>query len=313
MDLDAMYKSAGVTPDEVKQWQKAKNYTNLSERAALQLYTRVVLKRSLRPPFKVYTIEDLWKKINDILEGKEDMPASGKLFVGIKGVVVGLSNTLSYVGCPVCLKSQRTIGATKCVHNGKVYDLEELTWTEWIISGEETDFSIKMSPRFDEYNEFNMTGAYIWVEGVVNLNSEPIQLMVNRVLDFKPGNLLMPDGDEVDYSDDREDVTLAGFDEDDDTDDLLLVDDDESEVEEVSSNGVSASVSEFIVQEFDEVMGAIVSNPIKKTMVERYIIDRVMDVYPNEFANEAEIKRKLWELVDGRYKQVDDERIMRGE
>ena len=315
MDLDVMYKIAGVTPEEVKKWQKAKNFTNLSERAALQLYTRVVLKRTLRPPFKVYEISELWKKINDILEGREEMPSSGKLFVGIKGVVVGLTNSITYMGCPKCKRSQRNIGATKCVHDGKVYDFEELTWTEWIISGDESDFSFKMPPEFSEYNEFNMTGAYIWVEGVVKLTSEPIQLIVSRVLDFKPGSLLLPDGDEVDYSEMRDEVDLAGFDDDEDdgVDDILLVDDDESETVEVSSNGTSSDVSNFIVEEFDEVMGAIVSNPIKRAMVERYIIDRVNDVYPNEFDSEESIKKKLWELVDGRYKVVDKDRIMRGD
>lgn len=330
-----MFKLAGVNKADVIAWQKNKKLEHLPPKAALQLYCRVVLKKPIRPPYPIITVEKLWEKIEAINAGIEPAPNNNKLFYGLKDItVVGLNNSLKYVGCPICLKGQKRIGASKCsAHGSQLVELESLAWNEWLAYGERDEFVIKMSPKYSkDFNELNMIGASLWVEGTINLDEDPIVLMVSKVWDFKPGNLMLgniDDDDNIatgdDFTSGRADVDLSGFEEStdmietvpkrnpfiDNDDDIEYLGSLDDEVEESKSIEVDETFKKDFLKEFDDMMKNFVTRPIKKTMVERYLLDWIENSYPTVFKDLDKAKELIWSLPVGRYKFVGQDKIAR--
>lgn len=323
-----VFSEAGISEQDVRAWAKGKpNLKGLADEALAQLYSRVVLKKKIKKPYPVMTVGKLWEEINAINNGTK-LVNSRKLFIGLKDViVVGLSNSITYVGCPKCLKGKKKIGASKCAgHGTELVDLEELSWNEWLVFDDDDEFIVKMSPQYmNDYNEINMTGAKIYVDGVVDLDSDPVLMMVNTVRDFEPGTL-MPGAEEQgelgdDFTVGRDEVDLDGFDEDDETanfdeEDVVekpktnpfLVEDEEVEA---GSNGVSDEFKSALSEKFTEMLNEFAVNPVKRIQVERYMLDWIEQNYPMEFSDNDDAVKKLWEITEGLYKKVDDERLQR--
>ena len=290
----------------------------------MQLYSRVVLKKSIKQPYPIYTVEKLWEKINNISTGIESKPNTNKLFVGLKNVtVVGLSNFIRYKGCPKCLKGVKKIGASYCsAHGTDVVQLEDLQWNEWLVYGDEDEFIVKMSPSYmKDYNEINMTGAVIWVEGVIDLDTDPIMMMTNRVLQFKPGKLMLgnldddDDGDGDDFTAGREEVDLDGFDDKTSDNEFteknpFKVDDVPLITKDVPDNGIISEFKMLLRSEFKDILGKVaMKDPVAKVQIERYMLGWIEDEYPREFTDEDEAKKKFWAIVEGLYLITEDGRI----
>jgi hypothetical protein len=306
-----VFKAAGLNEIEVRKWQKEKDLGKLADKPLCQLYNRVVLKKTLKAPFPVFTVKAIWDRIEEFNSGTRDRPASNKMFVGIKeATVVGLHNTIRYLGCPKCLKGSKKIGADYCsAHEGEVVELVDLAWNEWLIYSDEDEFIVKMNPSYmHKYTESNMTGATIWVEGVINLAEDPIMMMASAVREFEPGELLggniEPDRD---LTTGREDVDLAGFeDEEEETPEKNPFLDDES-----PTNGSNQEFVNALITEWTGMLEKWAEEPIKKVSVERYILDWIENNYPKEFESADKAKEKLWEIVEGTYDEADDDRIVR--
>ncbi len=328
--MSNVFSEAGISEQDVRAWAKGKaSLKGLSDEALAQLYSIVVLKKKIKKPYPVMTVGKLWEEINAINNGTKQVN-SRKLFVGLKDVVVvGLSNSITYVGCPKCLKGKKKIGASKCAgHGTELVDLEELSWNEWLVFDDDDNFIIKMSPQYmNDYNEINMTGGKIYVDGVVDLDSDPIMLMVNNVRGFEAGTL-MPGAEEQsvlgdDFTIGRDEVDLAGFDEDDeevstiDDEDIVekkvknpfIIEDEKESI--ISDNGVSDEFKEALKEKFTTAMNEFAVNPVKRIQVERYMLDWIEQDFPMEFGNSDEAIKKFWELVDGMYKKVDAERLQK--
>jgi len=325
-----VFSEAGLSEQDVKAWQKTKpNLAKVSDKALAQLYSRVVLGKQIKKPYPIFTVGKLWEEINAVNSGQK-IGSSRKLFVGVKDVmVVGLSNAIKYVGCPKCLKGHKKIGASKCAgHGTELVELEELSWNEWLVYDDDDEFIVKMSPNYmKKYHELNMIGGMIYVDGVVDLDVDPILLMVNYVRDFTPGSL-MPGAPETegeegdDFTVGREEVDLDGFDEEDEAVVKPSIEEEEKEanpflvddtpVEETKSgNGSSPEFKKDLLRKFGEAMQEFAVNPVKFIQVERYMLDWVEQKYPMEFTDNEIAVKKLWELTDGHYKKVDDERLQR--
>jgi hypothetical protein len=308
-----VFKAAGLNEVEVRQWQKEKDLGKLADKPLCQLYNRVVLKKTLKAPFPIFTVKAIWDRIEEFNSGTRDRPASNKMFVGIKeATVVGLHNTIRYSGCPKCLKGHKKIGADYCsAHEGGVVELVDLAWNEWLIYSDEDEFIVKMNPNYmHKYTEDNMTGATIWVEGVINLAEDPLMMMVSAVREFEPGELLggniEPDRD---LTSGREDVHLAGFDAEDEEEEIPeknpFLDEDE-----IPTNGSNQEFVNALITEWTGMLEKWAVEPVKKVSVERYILDWIENNYPREFENTDKAKEKLWELVEGTYDEAEDDRIV---
>jgi hypothetical protein len=323
-----VFSEAGLSEQDVRAWQKTKpNLADVKDKALAQLYSRVVLKKQIKKPYPVFSVGKIWEEINLINSGQKT-PTSRKLFVGIKdAMVVGLSNSITYNGCPKCLKGQKKIGASKCAGHGiDLVELESLSWNEWLVYDDDDEFIIKMSPSYmNKYNELNMIGSSIYVDGVIDLDQDPILLMVNNVRDFEPGSLMPgaedPDGQGDDFTVGREEVALDGFDDEEIVeemaeDDPVVVNpfkdpEDDVVLETLVYNGVSEEFKNALIEKFKEAVTEFAVNPVKFIQVERYMLDWIEQKYPLEFDNNETAVKKLWEFTEGLYKKVDDDRLQR--
>lgn len=311
-----VFKAAGLNEIEVRRWQKEKDLGKLADKPLCQLYNRVVLKKTLKAPYPVFTVKGIWDRIEEFNSGTRDRPASNKMFIGIKeAFVVGLHNSLRYIGCPKCLKGKKKYFADVdycSAHGNELVDLRELAWNEWLIYSDADEFVVKMNPGYmEKYTESNMTGATVWVEGVINLAEDPLIMMVSAVREFEPGELL---GGNIELDRDlttgREDVDLAGFDTEDEEEGIPeknpFLDKDE-----IPTNGANQDFINALITEWTGMLEKWAIEPVKKASVERYILDWIENNYPREFESADKAKEKLWELVDGTYDEAEDDRIVR--
>ena len=310
-----VFKAAGLNEIEVRKWQKEKDLGSLADKPLCQLYNRVVLKKTLKAPYPVLTVKEIWDRIEEFNSGTRDRPGSNKMFIGIKDAfVVGLHNSLRYVGCPKCLKGKKKHfpDVDYCsAHGDELVELTELAWNEWLIYSDADEFVVKMNPSYmHKYIEDNMTGATIWVEGVINLAEDPIIMMASAVREFEPGELLggniEPDRD---LTAGREDVDLAGFDveEEEISEKNPFLDD----AKESPTNGTDQSFVNALTTEWMSMLEKWAVEPVKKASVERYILDWIDNNYPNEFEDADKAKEKLWEIAAGTYVAVEKDRIVR--
>jgi len=320
---DDIFVIANLSEQDVRKWQKENKMEHVSDKALVQLYSKVVLKKKLSKPYPIYPVAKIWEEINLINSGQKPT-ASRKMFVGIKDAdVIGLLRAITYTGCPECLKSAKKIGSSKCAaHGSTLIDLEQLSWNEWLIYEGDDEFTIKMSPKFmREYNELNMSGATIYVEGVIDLDQDPILMMVTTVRSFKPGKLMLgsveDDGAGDDFTVGRDDVEVAGFDDEDEEEIIDVknpfVDEDDDIVitTPIGKNGVSKEFEANLIEEFKSAMNDWAVNPVRKIQVEKFMLDWIEDKYPMEFTNEEEATQKLWTLVDGLYEDMGNDKIKR--
>jgi hypothetical protein len=319
---DDVFVIAGLSEQDVRKWQKEKKLDNVADKALVQLYSKVVLKKKLSKPYPIYPVVKIWEEINLINSGQKP-GASRKLFVGIKdAVVIGLLRAITYIGCPECLKSAKKIGASKCAaHGSSLVDLETLSWNEWLIYDDADEFTIKMSPKYmHDYNELNMSAAKIYVEGVIDLDQDPIMMMVTNVRSFEPGKLMAgvvedEDGAGDDFTVGRDDVDFAGFDDEEEesisANPFLDEEDDIKIVTPAGKNGVSEEFKVDCRKEFKNAMHDWAENPVRKIQVEKFMLDWIEEKYPMEFSDEEEAVKKLWELANGLYLDVGNEKIQR--
>lgn len=319
-----VFEIAGLSEQDVRKWHKEKRLDpNMSDKALVQLYSKVVLKKKLVKPYPVYPVAKIWEEIN-LINGGQKPGASRKMFVGIKDAdVIGLLRSITYTGCPECLKSQKKIGASKCAaHGSSLIPLEELHWNEWLIYDDADEFTIKMSPKFmKEYNELNMSGAKIYAEGVIDLDQDPIMMMVTNVRAFKPGKLMAgvvddDDGAGDDFTSGRDDVDFEGFEDDEEIKEVISNPflDEEEDIKitaPTGDNGVSEEFKINLKREFKNAMNEWAVNPVRKIQVESFMLDWIEEKYPMEFSNEEEAIKKLWEIAEGLYLDVGDNKIKR--
>ena len=319
---DDVFAIAGVSEQDVRKWQKENKFEGVRDKALVQLYAKAVLKKTLRQPYPVLTIKQIWEDINAINSGQKPS-TNRKMFVGIKDArVIGLLRSITYVGCPECLKGAKKIGASKCAgHGTTLVDLKELSWNEWLVDDNTSEFTIKMSPKYmNEYNELNMTGGEIYVEGVIDLDQDPIMMMVTGVRTFEPGKIMMGAGYETDeegddYTVGRDDVDFEGFEDEEVVETLHeksnpFADENDVETEE-PKNGISSEFKEELKKEFKDAMNLWAIDPVKRIQVEKFMLDWIEERYPMEFSDEKEAIKKLWEVVEGLYKDVGNDRIQR--
>lgn len=311
-----VFKAAGLNEIEVRKWQKEKDLGKLADKPLCQLYNRVVLKKTLKAPYPVFTVKEIWDRIEEFNSGTKDRPASNKMFVGIKeAFVVGLHNTIRYTGCPKCLKGKKKHfpDTDYCsAHGEELVDLRELAWNEWLIYSDGDEFVVKMNPGFmEKYTESNMTGATIWVEGVIDLAEDPLKMMVGTIREFDPGELL---GGNVELDQDltagREDVDLTGFDAEEEEEELIEKNPFLDDVIGSSENGVSQEFINALTTEWTGMLEKWAIDPVKLVSVERFMLNWIDNNYPKEFESTEKAREKLWEIVEGTYEKVSDDRIV---
>ena len=322
-----VFSEAKVSEQDVKAWQKTKpSLAKISDPALLQLYSRVVLKKEIKKPYPVYTVGKIWEEINAINSGQKT-GATRKIFAGIKDVVViGLSNSINYVGCPKCLKGANKLGTSKCAGHGiDLVELVPLSWNEWLVYDDDDEFVIKMNPSYmKQYNEINMIGGKIYVDGVIDLDADPIMLMVNNVRDFVSGKLMSgseeSDGEEGDdFTVGRDEVDLDGFDEeasvkeksDEVVENPFLAAEDKKVIETSNDKVVSEKFKIAFIEKFKASVYEFAPNPVKYMQVERYLLDWIEEWYPTEFSNNEDAIKCIWELGEGHYQKIDDDRLQR--
>lgn len=318
-----VFTEAGLTERDVRQFQKDKKLEHLPDKALVQLYTRVVNGKTYRKPYPVLSIKEIYNKVDAIANGTVPRPTSGKLFVGLKDVTVtAMTNNIPYKGCPICKAGQRKTlkGNNFCnAHPEKgPVEVVELRFSEWVVWDDKDEFSIKMGPPLSgKFEEKTMLNGKIWVEGAIALDQAPIQMQVNGVRNFVPGDLMgsgtLPSEDEI--SVDRSKVEMEGFGEEENgveevADDYNPFEEEKvkeevKEEKKVTSNGLSTEFVADLRKMMGETLPKWARNPVKKDLVTGAMMKWVDSNYPNELnAIEPEkAKELLWKAADGLYEE----------
>ena len=314
-----VFEEFGLSQQAVKKFQQERKLEHLSDRALCQIYMRVVDGKTFRPPNTVYTIKQMWEKIEKITSGLEDRPPKDKLYLGFKDidVIVKIHDT-AYTGCPECGRSKKTLKKDFCTKHGDPIKLEELHITEYVISDGESETTMKLfaglSPKYPEHL---MVGARAWVEGNIDLTQDPISLSVSNFREFKPGNLL-GQGSFVEEDDDlgvdRTEVEIEGFDDEEDEEESNPFEEEESfdpfkeELPTPRTNGLSVEFVDSLREYMNEMLGSYAKKTsVPDTSVLRSMRSWIGNNFPEELENLEEADEKLWEIIDGLYtKETDD-------
>jgi len=316
-----VFEENGLSQQDVQKWQTEKNLGHLTDVALCQLYLRVVKGKSFRPPNPLFTVQEIWEKIDKMATGQMEKPAKNKIYVGIQDIdVVALIRDVTYTGCPTCNKSKKTLKKNHCTDHGDITPLEELHITEWAIFDGEDQFIMKLfaglSPKYPEHL---MVGAKAWVEGNIDITEDPISLTVNNFRKFEPGKLLgvgsfVEDEDEIEV--DRSEVIIEGF-EDDETDssDPFKVEDAiDPFADEPTKTSRENGLSDEFIAEMREYMtemlkGYASESSVPKSSVLRAMKTWVNENYPDEFQDLNASEGKMWEVIKGLYTDEADERV----